>query len=1241
MKGNVTMTGYWPDSPDRNNDFNIIPSNKITMDRVKKPLFGVSDTGDQRIMYPGEEHQFDGNYVLEMPLDNMNNEITDPNVIQQLISNYKQNKMRNGGSLKSYQGDVDPSTVVPMLPVTGVPYAIQTADDPLSWRNIPNVVTSGKPYNAYNVRTNDGFVNGAMQYNPKAGTLGTSFPVSEIAYGLPELGVVGLPNKAGKYAKQFMTENPDPNAWGDSRDPKSPVTEKFLGNLLGVGKTKTNPYTGEDWGFYNRQTNYQNAKDNYIAQNLLMTNPQGDRDRQTWLASFSPEELEIIKNSKKYSGEIAANRWAEGAQGLNNFLGRISDPMNVQGLEGGYEGRPELFKGQLSSEEAQNAGLLSGLGMLAIPAQGIQGWITEGDSRGWAGESPIDYTEGRDAVKDLAGEIALDPLNLLGMGIGKGIAGALPDASQIGKAALYGPRLGTEMSAAGAAETLNKLNQRLARNKGVFAKGPETAARDAFEANPYVTAMDAEAARIGQADYYGTTDADKLRIIANSKLPFDELRNATSRMGLPQHMQNASSREQLIEMAEQGLKKEAVIAKMEPEVKRGLLESLYKMQTGESADDMARLHPYAKNVDEFLAAEGFTDDMLKAQAQPVLRREINQITPDNTYEDRVASSFTSGKAAPEEVIDKSARPTSEDLVPKDFNLKGNRSGSTFTSGRTPARESQFDDLVGPIDPQTGQRSLAGSITGDIRAKAIDAGYGNGPRQTLADYKEMLAKRLETSLYDKGYSKKEISESLAKLNENIDSHYDKWATQHNLMGGYGFGNTPDPGSISYDFGHYLANEFFGDKGAKALSLMTNRSSVKPTTDSILNYAKNAGIQFNTPIDELVLRSQIDDSLSRGGKSQVNVDQIINELANWNPSQTRAYIEQGLSTPQSAMNIKPSEMANRWGNIFKGQLSNKQVTDVNDFYTEAYAFIRRELQSNNPNIGLEDLHQSTLNYLAKDPRELYGLLEGYGRSGRLPFDISEYDDAMKAIEKLEVKPGEASKGLNDFYRQGKAAARSGKFVTDKTANALSSEASKVKQGFVDLTAPKVKNFVPDKGGVFVGPVNTVTPSVFATSYKNSREMALYVRNSFDNGFKNAKVGDVITGALSTSKDSYSLQMDYLMRMHKNNPTSTQPVFLGYKDMNDLSFSDKFNLLSKEEQLNAINVKLNKLQKDTGINFDFDTRFPYVNENGGISIPQWGLQKTQDVPISVSKRKYGGQVGHDKPFIGYLPFTHYQIQ
>lgn len=67
MKGRITKTGYRRNSPDVNNDFNIIPSNRISMQDVDFPVFGVDNMGNSQMMYPGGEYEFQGDYVTELP----------------------------------------------------------------------------------------------------------------------------------------------------------------------------------------------------------------------------------------------------------------------------------------------------------------------------------------------------------------------------------------------------------------------------------------------------------------------------------------------------------------------------------------------------------------------------------------------------------------------------------------------------------------------------------------------------------------------------------------------------------------------------------------------------------------------------------------------------------------------------------------------------------------------------------------------------------------------------------------------------------------------------------------------------------------------------------------------------------------------------------------------------------------------------------------------------------------------
>src|SRR5210317_1265928 len=67
IKGSISVTGYKSDSPDVDNDFNIIPSNRITMEDVEFPVLGIDNLGNEQMMMPGGEYTFPGDYVTELP----------------------------------------------------------------------------------------------------------------------------------------------------------------------------------------------------------------------------------------------------------------------------------------------------------------------------------------------------------------------------------------------------------------------------------------------------------------------------------------------------------------------------------------------------------------------------------------------------------------------------------------------------------------------------------------------------------------------------------------------------------------------------------------------------------------------------------------------------------------------------------------------------------------------------------------------------------------------------------------------------------------------------------------------------------------------------------------------------------------------------------------------------------------------------------------------------------------------
>lgn len=73
--GVFSTQGYKSNSPDVNNPFNVIPSNKITMFEddgtplKKGPVMGVDNYGNKKIMLPGNDYEFPGDYVVEKPFD--------------------------------------------------------------------------------------------------------------------------------------------------------------------------------------------------------------------------------------------------------------------------------------------------------------------------------------------------------------------------------------------------------------------------------------------------------------------------------------------------------------------------------------------------------------------------------------------------------------------------------------------------------------------------------------------------------------------------------------------------------------------------------------------------------------------------------------------------------------------------------------------------------------------------------------------------------------------------------------------------------------------------------------------------------------------------------------------------------------------------------------------------------------------------------------------------------------------
>ena len=64
----VSIEGYKRNSPDVNNPVNIIESSSITMEGVDFPVMGTDNLGNSQMMTPGNNYQFPGDQVFEIPM---------------------------------------------------------------------------------------------------------------------------------------------------------------------------------------------------------------------------------------------------------------------------------------------------------------------------------------------------------------------------------------------------------------------------------------------------------------------------------------------------------------------------------------------------------------------------------------------------------------------------------------------------------------------------------------------------------------------------------------------------------------------------------------------------------------------------------------------------------------------------------------------------------------------------------------------------------------------------------------------------------------------------------------------------------------------------------------------------------------------------------------------------------------------------------------------------------------------
>ena len=187
----------------------------------------------------------------------------------------------------------------------------------------------------------------------------------------------------------------------------------------------------------------------------------------------------------------------------------------------------------------------------------------------------------------------------------------------------------------------------------------------------------------------------------------------------------------------------------------------------------------------------------------------------------------------------------------------------------------------------------------------------------------------------------------------------------------------------------------------------------------------------------------------------------------------------------------------------------------------------------------------------------------------------------------------------------------FYTQQQPLSLTGELRKIPKNIKGLFNAAAKN-----------PDHIATPSLYAMSYSTPKEMLIDVTDKLNKSVLDAKPGEIITGSTNTSYNSYLVQMDYVAKNAGKGDLS-EPIFLGYKPMNDSGFLSNMGV-PNEEIIQYINNNLNKIQTRKGVNFNFGNNAPYIGKDGNIMIPHFGLRKiTPQGEFSGIKKKHGGWV------------------
>jgi hypothetical protein len=387
-----------------------INSNEITMGPdpktgkpLTKPLLGISDTGDVKLMRPGGNYKFDGKRVTEYP-------IAQSGLTMGTTST--ENDVRES-SAQSAKANAEAKKEAKLLA------AKLLAEQEENRRNLfardikvrqPDgeikIVNTGSPeyeemYKAGEIQSADAGEGDSPYFGgqlPEAVIQQEMTPLLQAKkdYGYLSNKEAFINRKKDEYLKSLGTKN---NWFGANR---ADFPERVLRAIVGQ---------------------YEYEKNNYAAEQLAKQRGFNLDDRGDWVDELTPAERESISNSE-YSGQLNPNEFAEMASGVQQLANTMT-PGKIWNLK-----IPGLTSKELEEDRDSSFSALKVFAPANIPGNLVANYLKNSEDYV---DNPFLGTQRMGNV-DVYDAMALNPLNLSMITAGSNAVSKIPAAGRaIGK----------------------------------------------------------------------------------------------------------------------------------------------------------------------------------------------------------------------------------------------------------------------------------------------------------------------------------------------------------------------------------------------------------------------------------------------------------------------------------------------------------------------------------------------------------------------------------------------------------------------------------------------------------------------------------------------------------------------------------------------------------------------------------------------------------------------------------------